>query len=343
VVPTPIIAQMPLDLVVPDLLLPADAPRALRELRLPWAERALARADRERVAIRGLDAWLARAFAVAEPLPVAAVTLAGDDAPRAGTWLRADPVHLHVGQDAVALHDAAILGVTRDEAAALVAALQSLFGADGLEFLAPVPERWYVRVPEGEMPGTTPLDEAIGRNVFGLLPRGAGRINWGAAITEAQMVLSAHPVNAARAAAGRPAINSVWFWGGGATPANPVSSYALVHAGNAFARGLGKLSGTRTVPAGAGFAQIDAVRPDEWVLVVEERLTRALRSGGEDAWVRAAQTLDTEWFAGLGAAAERFEGVRLVLPSARDTLVATLTPRSRWRWWRARRPLATHA
>ena len=334
---------MPLDLVVPDLLLPPEAPAAMRELRLPWAERWLARADAQRVAIRGLDAWLARAFALAEPPPVAAITLAADDAPREGAWLRADPVHLHIGQDAVSLHDATVLGVTREEAAALVAALQAHFASDGLEFIAPAPDRWYVRIPEGEMPTTTPLEEAIGRNVFGLLPKGAGRINWAAAITEAQMVLAGHAVNAARERAGLPAINSVWFWGEGAAPARVESSYALLYTGNAFARGLGKLAGTRTLPPAAGFAQIDAVLATQWVLVVEDSLTRALRASGEDAWVQAAQLLDAGWFAGVGDAAQRFDGVRLVLPGPRDTLVATLTPHSKWRWLRTRKPLAAHA
>ena len=334
---------MPLDLVVPDLLLPPDAPAAMRELRLPWAERWVARGEARRVAIRGLDAWLARAFGVPEPAGIAAITLAADDSPRAGHWLRADPVHLRIGQDAVALHDAAVLGVTAPEAAALVAALQAHFEGDGLAFIAPAPDRWYVRVPEGEVPATTPLAGAIGRNVFGLLPKGSGRINWASAITEAQMVLAAHPVNAAREDAGRPAINSVWFWGEGAAPAKVESAYALVYARDALARGLGRLAGTRTLPPVESFALIDAVRPTEWVLVVEDRLTTALRGGGEAAWANAATTLDDAWFAHLGVAAQRFDGVRIVLPGPRDTLVATLSPRSKWRLFRARKPLATHA
>lgn len=334
---------MPLDFVVPDLLLPPDAPAAMRELRLPWAERWVARGDAHRVALRGLDSWLARAFAVPEPLGIAATTLAADGQLRAGHWLRADPVHLRIGQDAVALHDASVLDVTAAEAAELVAALQAHFEGDGLEFIAPAADRWYVRVPDGEVPATTPLASAIGRNVFGLLPKGSGRINWAAAITEAQMVLASHPVNAAREDAGRPAINSVWFWGEGEAPARVVSSYALVHARDAFARGLGRLAGTRTLPPVEGFALIDAVRATEWVLVVEDRLTCALRSGGEAAWANAATSLDDSWFAHLGEAARRFDGVRIVLPGPRDTLVATLSPQSRWRLFRARKPLATHA
>ena len=334
---------MPLDLIVPDLLTPADAPAGMRALRLPWAERWLARADKQRLAIRGLDTWLAHAFKLDDPAPVAAIALAADDAPRPGHWLRADPVHLRVGQDSVTLHDAAVLDVSRAEAAELVAALQALFAADGLEFAAPVADRWYVRVPEGELPRTTPLAQAVGRSVFGLLPRGPGRINWGSAITEAQMVMSNHAVNAAREESGRPAINSVWFWGEGAAPARIESPYALVHAADPFARGLATLAGVRALAEARGFDCIDAVRDNQWVLVVEDRLTRALRSGGEEAWARAARALDDEWFAHLSKAAERFDGIRIVLPGPRDTLVATLSPQAKWRLFRSRKPLATHA
>jgi hypothetical protein len=252
-------------------------------------------------------------------------------------------VHLRIAGDALTLHDAAALELGRDEAEALVAALADHFAIDGLRFIAAAPHRWYVRVPEGEVPKTTPLDDAIGRNIFGLLPEGGGRINWGAAITEAQMVLSAHPANAAREASGKPPINSVWFWGGGATPASLASPYALVHADEAFTRGLARISGTREVAAVGGFDKVDAVRAEEWVLVVDDRLSRAMRSGREEAWIAAARALDEEWFAHLGEAAERFDSVRLVLPGPRDTFVATISPRARWRWLRTRKPLSTHA
>ncbi len=334
---------MPLDLVVPDLLLDAGAPASLREARLPWAERWLARADRQRSEIRGLESWLAAAFQVPEPMPVAAITLGGDAGPREGLWLRADPVHMRIGQDSVSLHDASILRVTAAEAAALVESLQDLFAGDGLEFHAPAPARWYVRVPAGELPRTTRLDDALGRNIFRLLPAGDGRINWGSAITETQMLMSAHPVNVAREGEGLPAINSVWFWGGGALPAAVRSPYVLVHAGDALARGLATLAGVRLVDPAQDPSCVDPVRAPERVLVVDDRLTAALRGGDEQAWIAAATALDESWFSRLGEAAERFDGVRLVLPGARDTLVATLSPSARWRWLRKRMPMAAYA
>jgi len=336
------IPDMPLDLLVPDLLLPPEAPAGLRELRLPALERWLARADMQRVAARGANAWLAEAFALPGIPAVAAISLAADGEPREGAWLRADPVHLRLDQDAVALHGPPILDVGRDEAAVLVAELQSMFASDGLEFVAPAPDRWYVRVPEGELPRTTALEDALGRNVFGLLPRGSGRINWPSAITETQMVFSGHPVNSARESEGRLAINSVWFWGEGTLPAKVGSPYALIYANDPFALGLGKLSATRSIALPAALKGVDAVRETESVLVVLDNLATPLQRGDEAQWKRAAQALEESWFMALGEAIERFEKVRIIFPGASHTRVATLTAGSRWRFFKTRKPLAAH-
>jgi hypothetical protein len=247
-----------------------------------------------------------------------------------------------VDQDAVALHGPAVLDVRSDEAASLVAQLQSMFATDGLEFLAPVADRWYVRVPEGELPRTTSLEDALGRNVFGLLPRGTGRINWPSAITETQMAFSTHAVNAARESEGRLAINGVWFWGEGALPASVASPYALIYASDPFALGLGRLSGTRSVALPASLKGVDAVRERESVLVVLDPLAFALQRGDAAQWTRAANDLEEGWFMALAEAIDRFEKVRLIFPGMRHTRVATLTAASRWRFFRTRKPLASH-
>ncbi|MEO7743674.1 MAG: hypothetical protein ABIR98_12105 [Usitatibacter sp.] len=333
---------MPLDLLVPDLLPLGDEPSAHDELRMPALERWLTRADRARRSETTPDELLASAYSLAAPRPVAAVSLCADEGHHEGNWLRADPVHLRVGQDAVSLHHSAVLGVTRDEANALVAELQALFRGDGLEFRAPVPERWYVRVPEGELPTTIALDAALGRNIFGLLPQGEGRINWRSAITETQMVFSGHEVNQRREAQGLPAINSVWFWGGGAMPAGVSKPYALVYADDPFARGLGILSSTRVAPLPRDATTLDAVPAGQTVLVVLDSLTAASRRGDRAAWKKAAEKLDDDWFVGLADAVERFEAVRIILPARNDTLVAHVTAGARWRWLRKRKPLAAH-
>jgi len=335
-----------LDLLVPDLLVPADAPAAMRDVRLPHLERWLVRAELTRGDARSAVEALASAYGLGRPVPVAAIALAGEERGAASAasagWLRADPVHLRVDRDAVTLHSAAALDVQPDEARALAAQLAAHFGPQ-LEFHVAAPDRWYVRVAPAELPTTTPLDDAMGRNVFGLLPRAAGGMPWGSMLTEAQMLLSTSPVNEARESAGKPPINSVWFWGEGVAPAKVALPYAQVHADEAFARGLARLSGARTSGLPAELAALDIPATGESALAVLSALSSPLRRNDAEGWLSTAKRLDAQWFAQLGTAIERFERVRLVLTSEKGSRIATLTPRAKLRWYRRAKPLAHHA
>jgi hypothetical protein len=256
--------------------------------------------------------------------------------------LRADPVHFRIQRDSLTLHDASMLDVSPAEAADLIAALNALFAGD-IEFHAAAPDRWYARVAASELPATTPLATARGRNVFGMLPAGTGRINWRAAITEAQMALSAHEVNAKREPAGRPAVNSVWFWGEGVAPESLAKPYSDVHARDLFAGGLAALSGARRRGIPPGIGGVDLVAAKDTALVVLDDLTQPLHRVDVEAWRTRAEALDEAWFIDLGDAIERFDRVRLVLPSENGSRIAVLDAAARRRWFRRRKPLAAHA
>ena len=328
---------MPLDLLIPDLLATAGAPDEIRTTRLPALEKWLARADRSRHP-GGRTAWIGVTWSLPDPVPVAAIELG-----REGLWLRADPVHLRVERQGVQLFAPAALGIAEDEAGALVDALNAHFGEDGLAFVASASDRWHVEVPAGELPRTIAPEQARGRDVARVFPEGGGRISWRRALTEAQMILGGHAVNERREMARKPAINSVWFWGGGALPARVASPYASIASGDAFLRGLGRLSNTPVTPAPAAIAEVPDARGGEARLVTLECLQAALDGGDAQAWRDAALRLERDWFAPLGAAIARFERVRLILPTAGDTLVATLVGAARWRLFRPARPLATYA
>ena len=333
---------MPLDLLVAGLVPPIDAPPEMRALRLPALEKWLARADLARSEARTATAWLAAAFSLGDPAPVAALSLAADDPPGEGSWMRADPAHVRIDRERTSLHAGAALGIGAAEAAALVEALNGHFRDDGLEFLAPAPERWYVRVPAEEIPATTSLEEALGRDVQKLIPAARGRIKWPAAITEIQMIFAAHEVNTRREGEGRPAINTVWLWGGGAHPREVASPYAVVYADEPFARGLARSAGVDARAAAALLADIDgdAVR---WVLATSDAPLRAVIRGNAGEWSEAVRKLDEAWFAGLGDAIGRFGTVRIVLPSATGTIVGTLDRGARWRLFRRTQALAAYA
>ena len=228
---------MPLTLLVPDLLPPADAPAPMRALRLPQLEKWLARADVARESGTG-STWLLRQWGLGTDAPVAALTLAADGGPRGEEWMRADPVHQRLDRHALVLHDASVLALTREETDAALAVLNDFFARDGLAFIAPVSDRWYVRVPPGEAPRTVPLEDAVGRNPFGMLPGPGARLSWPAIFSEAQMLLASLPGNAVREAEGRPTLNGVWFWGAGAFPSGLPQPFASVAANDPLARGL---------------------------------------------------------------------------------------------------------
>jgi hypothetical protein len=157
------------------------------------------------------------------------------------------------------------------------------------------------------------------------------------------MMMGAHEVNDRRAAEGRPAVNSVCFWGEGSKPQDVARRHGLVYANDAFARGLGAITSTevRTLPL--AIDEIDAIPDGDSVLAVIDSLTAPLRRGDEAAWMAEAEALEARWFAKLADAVARFGKVRIVLPFERGTRVATLDGTARWRVFRQRRPLAVHA
>jgi hypothetical protein len=333
---------MPLDVLVPGLVPPIDAPPEMRELRLPALEKWLARAQVTRHEAKTAAEWLASTFSLSTPAPVAAISLASEGERPEGAWLAADPVHVRIERERTSMHSAAVLDITREEADALVAALQSHFAGDGLEFRATAPDRWHVRVPREAMPETTSLDEALGRDVRKLLPAAKGAIKWPAALTEIQMIFAAHEVNAAREAAGRPGINSIWLSGGGMLPPQVASPYSTVRSADPFAQGLASLAGTRIEESPERLSKIPASKSD-WTLATCEAPLRAIHRGDPAEWIGAARDLDRDWFGDLGDTIARFGTVRVALPSSTGTIVAALAGASRWRFFASRKPLSSHA
>jgi hypothetical protein len=170
----------------------------------------------------GIGAALAPIYGVARqadwPLASIRVAALGVD-PGTDYWLAADPVTLVAGRDDVRL-TVAVDDLTAEEAAAFVALLNTHFDADGLEFIAPEPNAWFVKAPAVQQMATRPIEVVVGRTLRSLLPAGPDAGRWRRWHNEIQMLLHEHPVNILRADDARPAVNSVWFWGGGTYPAS---------------------------------------------------------------------------------------------------------------------------
>ena len=325
-------------LVIPDLFLPKDiAAEVCADLRLPALEKLLGRGRSENLKAVPMENHLCDLFGVscAADAPVAAVSAAFDGL-EAGCWLRADPVHLRLQRDQMLLAGM-VPGV--DEAAQFCASLNDYFSGQGIEFFAPHPQRWYVRLEVLPRIRTTPLSGVLGRNVRGALPTGEDATRWHQLFNEIQMVLFAHPLNQSREERNEPMINSVWFWGGSG------SSVPLLNNNHACVSSNEVLVEMFAAAAGIPFA----AWPKQWEigntgkqLLVWTGLRSALQLGDLTAWRDALQDFEPGYAQPLLQALRSGKLAQLQLDILGDDGIRRipLKPSDAWAFWRRARRLS---
>jgi len=326
------------ELYIPDFFPPEGLPRADS---LAAAETLIARGRRTRRALVSREAWLFGRFGVPRQRdwPVAPYTLLADGgAPGPHYWMRADPVHLRVGRDSLGLADSAAFEVSRAESGALVDALSRHFGPTMI-FQPLSPARWYVRFEKAPEVQTTPAAAARGAAIEEKLPSGPDAMRFHALMNEAQMLLHEHPVNAEREARGEPALNSIWFWGGGVVDAAKPRPFSAVIADDPLARGLALAAG---IPAHALPKDADSVLA---ALGDEGRVLAVLDAPRETQLRERRTALERDWFVPLLAALKSGRIGMLTLQLAGENrLLQVETVRSDLRYfWRLRKPLSAYA
>lgn len=216
-------------LLIPFASVPSDGGRqALRSLALPQLDALLARltvVDTDRADAHTLtpphERALARALGLAGAdgeLPWAALAAADDGLdPGDLAWGLVTPTHWAAGADGVRVVDPQALALDEAESRALCDALHEAFEHAGWLIAWGAPLRWYAAHESlAELP-TASLDRVVGRDVEAWVAsrddartRALRRLQM-----EAQMLLHAHPVNAAREARGALTVNSFWLSGCG--------------------------------------------------------------------------------------------------------------------------------
>lgn len=325
------------------LVLPGLLDERTVQLSLPALERVLARAE-HRKAQAGVEAGLFELFDVAmdpqQDLPVAAVSHVSD-AGRvpAGYCLRADPVHLVPDRDQLVLLDDAALRLSRAEAERLVGELNAHFADVGWRWLAPVPSRWYLTLPQAPALRTYPLAQVTGRAIGDYLPVGSDGKRWHGIMNEVQMLLHASEVNRHRLAMGQIPVSSVWFWGGGSVPTVGHSRWSQVWSDEPVSLGLAELSCTprRPVPTDAEAWLRGASAPGEHLVVLQD-LSLALRNEADDSAHATLLALHETWLAPLFAALGDRTLNSLTLYACNGR-VFHLTRAGLRRLWRRKQPL----
>ena len=333
---------MNLDVLIPSLLLPAPMHKLGPPPNLPALERLLARADRRVEATQAGSSWLCERWGLTPPYPLAAMLAEFDglDALRKA-WMFAEPFHHSPEQKWQKLSPARLLELTTSESAEIIAALNTNFSDRGLMFFAPTPARWYVRCEPGEIPVTMSIAKASFGSPLDFQPKSTGSLNWRAIQNEAQMLIFAHPVNAAREIAGKPLISGVWFWGGGVRPALNKPSYDRVVTDAPLAAQLAKNSGIDVRPLTWSSVQ----SADGNVLAVIDACENLARDVDFLKWKPALERLDRDWFQPISDAlrAGRIERLSLYAQIAECTHVFSLSRRDlSMRFWRTNKPLASY-
>ncbi|MGA9852357.1 MAG: hypothetical protein WBR15_05440 [Gammaproteobacteria bacterium] len=243
---------MEITLFIPDLVsLCADS--AIQQ-RLPALEILFARARTQ--AVLDNNAILAEIFGIrAEEFFVAPFMRLADTRQRdRGFYFRADPVHLAPDRDQLVMLPLQMLQVQTEEAGALAETFNRTYEADGYLLETPEPERWYLRCPAPLSCMTHAPARVTAQPVFDFMPAGKDGTRLRQLMNEVQMLFYEHPVNQVREAAGKPAINSLWFWGGGCLPETPVKGPEKVVTNIPLVTGLTWFNGSR---CGSWPAQLD--------------------------------------------------------------------------------------
>ena len=341
---------MRLTLLVPELIWPEPNDQlTLGKLAAPGFEWLAAHAEFSRRPRQAFEHTLAAQFGL-DDAPFGALRLLGEAntyQPGDGHWLCADPVHLRFHHERIVLADAGAFELEPEEAHAITGALNTEF-ADIGRFHVATARRWYLQLnttPQGHFfqgavnEKFVPLSTIAGRRLDSDLTDKNGPLNrW---LNEVQMFLHGHPVNERRQAEGKPAVNSLWLWGGGPLPEMPTPTISAVCSDNPLATGMALAADIEALPCPDNLSALlaDATPNDNPLVVLDNLLPPVLYENSED-WRNAWAALDNNWFMPLRAAlGGKVDTLTIVAPTIYGLLSWTVHGKDRWKFWRKARPL----
>ncbi|MFN2337459.1 MAG: hypothetical protein ABR544_00610 [Gammaproteobacteria bacterium] len=287
------------------------------------------------------DAWLCNRFGITRdpecdwPLAPLLAELELEEAGQ-GYWLRADPVHLRADRSRLVLFGPEALAIRQEEADALAESFNALYQPDGLRLYTPAPNRWYLRLAQAPRLSNTPQSDVIGRDIDRHLPRGEDAAPWHARLNEIQMLFHAHAANERRAEQGRPAINSLWLWGGGRMPASLQAQDTWVCSDDPLTRALAQAAGVPLYDTNDTLVDwLPAALARGPGLMVLNACRQAQQYGDAREWAERHQELERQWWQPLqGLRAQgRLQDFVLQAPPAAAYRISP----PRW-WQRLRRP-----
>lgn len=163
-----------------------------------------------------------------------------------GVWLAADPAYVRSEATGARLMNWPLPDLGEPEARELAATLAPLAADAQLRLAVDTAAAWALRLPSAVAAElfTAPVD-ALGAQLLDGLPAGEAGRPWRRLFSEIQILLHAHPVNAARLAAGKLPANALWLWGAGALPRTADAAVELVASNDDILCGLARVARVR--------------------------------------------------------------------------------------------------
>jgi len=152
--------------------------------------------------------------------------------------IRADPIHLRLDRQAAFLIDADFLAIQDQEAQVIINTLNEFYADDDFDFIAPHPQRWYIRLSQPIDLANPSVAQLRGENMAGFKSTGKDAKYWQQRQVEIQMLLHDHPVNQQREQQGQALINSLWLWGEGELASKPTTPWQQVYTDNSLVKSL---------------------------------------------------------------------------------------------------------
>jgi 2,3-bisphosphoglycerate-independent phosphoglycerate mutase len=216
--------------------------------------------------------------------------------------------------------------ITSPESAALFAALAPEL--PDVTVQAGISYRNLLVVPDGRGAESTPPHDIVGRRIADHLPHNGGDASLLLSCMEkSREVFLNHPVNAARARAGKPPATQIWPWSGGHRPALPLFREKYGKNGGMISavdllNGIARYAGMEVikVPGATGYIDtdyeakaryaLDAIRHLDFLYIHIEAPDEAGHMGSVEEKVRAIERIDGV----VGMIRDEFDGVLAVLP-----------------------------
>ncbi len=247
--------------------------------------------------------------------------------------------------------------ITSEDGRPLMEALEARLGSPEVAFYPGVSYRNLMvyrgrpgTAPFGDDTLTTPPHDQPDKPLADFLPSGRGADLLRSLIERGTAVVTDHPVNRARAAAGRRPANLVWLWGQGKAPALP--KFADLHGLRGailsavdLVRGVGVLAGWDRVdvPGATGYLDTDyaakgrygveALKDHDIVCVHVEAPDEASHEGRADAKVHALERIDRDIVGPLRRALESYGDHRILISPDHATLLRTRAHDRDWACW----------